>query len=55
VIRLSDGRKFPIPHQDYIAVGRNFLVVINDDDSPVKIDPLHVVSLNATRAISRKK
>jgi hypothetical protein len=50
VVRLSDGRKFAILHQDYIAVGKNLVVVIHDDDSTVKIDPLHIVSLDDLRA-----
>ena len=46
IIRLSDGRKFPIPHEDYIAIGKNLVIVIDDKDSSVKIDPLHIVSLD---------
>ena len=49
IIRLTDGRKFPIPHQDYIAIGRHLVIVIAEDDSSVKIDPLHIVSLDGTR------
>ena len=49
VIRLSDGRKFTIPHQDYIAFGKHLVIVIVDDDSSVKIDPLHIVSLDDAR------
>ena len=50
VIRLSDGRKFPIPHPDYIAVGKHLVIVIDNDDYSVKIDPLHIVSLDDIRA-----
>ena len=46
IIRLSDGRKFPIPHEDYIAIGKNLVIVIDDKDSSIKIDPLHIVSLD---------
>jgi hypothetical protein len=50
VIRLTDGRKFSIPHQDYIAIGKQLVIVIAEDDSSVKIDPLHIVSLDDVRA-----
>jgi len=40
VIRLSDGRRFPIPYQDFIAIGKHLIIVIKDDDSSVNIDPL---------------
>ena len=50
VIRLSDGRKFPIAHQDFIAIGKSLVIVLNDDDSSVKIDPLQIVSLDDVKA-----
>jgi uncharacterized protein YrrD len=49
VIRLTDGRKIPIPHQDYIAIGKHLVIVIAENDSSVKIDPLHIVSLDDVR------
>ena len=49
VIRLTDGRKFPVRHQDYIAIGKHVVSVIHDNDSTVKIDPLHIVSLDDVR------
>ena len=42
---LSDGRKLPVPHPDFVAVGRHIVVVIGQDDSVKTIDPLHLVSL----------
>jgi hypothetical protein len=54
-IRLSDGRKFPIPHQDFIAIGRNLVIVIHQDDSTTKIDPLHIVSLDDVRTRNGRK
>jgi hypothetical protein len=55
VIRLSDGRKFSIPHQDFIAVGRHKVAVIDDDGYAVTIDPLHIVSLDDVRLRNGKK
>jgi hypothetical protein len=50
LLRLSNGRRFSIPHQDFIAVGKSLVIVINENDSSVKIDPLHIVSLDDIRA-----
>jgi len=50
VIRLSDGRRFRIPHEDYIAIGKHVVSVINHDGYAVNIDPLHIVSVDDTRA-----
>jgi hypothetical protein len=42
---LSDGRKFPVPHPEFVAVGKNVVVVIGKDDQVNTLDPLHIVSL----------
>jgi hypothetical protein len=55
VIRLSDGRRFPIPHQDFIAIGKHAVAVIDDEGYVVNIDPLHIVSLDAARLKNGKK
>ncbi len=49
VIRLSDGRKFPIPHQDFIALGKHTAFVVDSDGYGVSIDPLHIVPLDDVR------
>jgi hypothetical protein len=55
IIRLSDGRKIPIPHPDFIAVGKNVLVVLDAEDHSIKIDPLHIVSLDDARLKSTRR
>ncbi|PWU13396.1 MAG: hypothetical protein C5B50_19505 [Verrucomicrobia bacterium] len=45
---LSDGRKIPVPHPEFISVGQAIVVVIGPDDVPQDIDPLHIVSLKET-------
>ncbi len=32
VIHLADGRKFAVPHPEFIAVGKNVIVVIEKND-----------------------
>ena len=49
VLHLTDGRHFAVPHPDFLAVGRNFIVVIGEDDIPRTIDPLHIVSIEEVR------
>ncbi len=44
-IYLSDGRKFTVPHPDFVAVGRGVVVVIDKQDKVNTLDPLHIVSL----------
>jgi hypothetical protein len=42
---LSDGRRFVIPHRDFIAISNKTIVVIDKDELAVSINPLHVVSV----------
>ncbi len=45
-LRLSDGRSYPIPHREFIAVGRHAVVVMDKAGFPTYIDPLHIVSVD---------
>jgi hypothetical protein len=45
-LRLTDGRRFAVPHRDFIAVSPKVVVVIGDDQLAVSINPLHIVSLD---------
>ena len=45
VLGLSDGRRFVIPHRDFIAISARTIVVIDKDELAVSINPLHVVSV----------
>jgi hypothetical protein len=48
-LRLTDGRRFDVPHRDFIALGKGvvvvIVVVIDQQDISHLIDPLHIVSL----------
>ncbi len=46
VLRLTDGRALPVPHLEFIAVGRRAMVVVDKAGDPVFIDPLQIVSLD---------
>lgn len=43
---LSDGRKLFVPNPDQIAVGKNVVAVIGDDDVSRTVDALHIVSID---------
>ena len=45
-VRLSDARRFEVPHRDFIAVGRGVIVIVDENDSSHKIDALHIVSID---------
>jgi hypothetical protein len=50
VLHLSDGRKFKIPHPEYILVGKGIVVVLREDDLAETLDPLHIVSIEDLKA-----
>jgi hypothetical protein len=41
----TDGRRFEVPHQDFVAVGKNIIVLLDETDHSTKIDALHIVSI----------
>lgn len=45
-LRLTDGRRFVVPHRDFIAVSAKVVVVIEEDELSVTINPLHIVSVD---------
>jgi hypothetical protein len=52
VVRTSYGKQFPVPHPEFVMVGR-FNVAIEDEDGAYDIiSPLHIVSI---RPASRQK
>lgn len=45
-LQLSNGKKFPVPHQDFIAVHPRMVVVIDQRGISHTINPLHIVSID---------
>ena len=45
IIHLSDGRSFVVPHPEFVAVGKNVVVVIGKNDRVNTLDPLHTTSI----------
>jgi hypothetical protein len=56
-IRLADGRKLPVRHPDFVAVGNRRAIVIGPDNSWSAVEPLLIVSLdyNGRRHTKRQK
>jgi hypothetical protein len=46
VIHTSDGRKFEVPHPEFIALGQGVVVVIGKHDRIHTIDPLHITAID---------
>jgi len=49
-VRVSDGRRFAVPHRDFIALTSRTIVIIDDKDVSHTISPLHVVSIEDSLA-----
>jgi hypothetical protein len=45
-ICLADGRRIPVRHPDFVAVGKRRIIVIQSDDSWSVVEPLLIVSLD---------
>ena len=46
-IHLSDGRSYRVPHPEFIALGRGFVVVVDEGKNvPRTIDTLHIISID---------
>jgi len=54
LIRFTDGRSFEVPHPDFIAVGRGYVVLVDQKTNRSHtIDALHIVSLDTPTAEQR--
>jgi hypothetical protein len=45
IIRTSDGKEFPVPHPEFVLIGRHNIVIEDTKGMLDIIDPLHVVSI----------
>ena len=53
VLHLSDGRKFRVPHPEFILLGRHVVVVLGKNDLVEIIDADHIVSVEDTKIAKR--
>jgi hypothetical protein len=46
LLRMNDGRVFNVPHPDYLAVSRRFVIFIDPEtDAPIWLEPILIASL----------
>jgi hypothetical protein len=48
-LRMNDGREFYIPHPEYVAVGRDVVVIVDieDEETTTWVEPLLIASMHA--------
>jgi hypothetical protein len=46
---LSDGTKIPVPHPEFVAIGRNVVLAVGENDRAFTLDPVHIVALEELR------
>jgi len=49
VIRTSDGREFPVPHPEFIAIGKSDVAVVDKSGDINILEALHVVSIKTLK------
>ncbi len=52
IVRTSDGKQFPVPHPEFVLVGRVNVAIEDEAGAFDVIDPVHIVSI---RPASRQK
>jgi hypothetical protein len=53
-LHLSDGRKFNIPHPEFILLGAGVVAILREDGLIETIDALHIVSIEDLSAPTAK-
>jgi hypothetical protein len=54
-LELSSGRRVPVPHQDFIMVGKGVVVVMGRDDSVITVDALHITAMKDLAPAPKRK
>ena len=49
-LQLSSGKRYRVPHRDFIAVHPKMVVVIDEAGLTHTISPLHIVAINEMEA-----
>jgi len=47
ILRTSDGRKYSVPHSEFIMFGKFEVAVVDRNGDIDLLDPLHIVSLKS--------
>lgn len=46
---LRDGTKIPVPHPEFLAIGKNVILAVGENDRAYTLDPVHIVALEDLR------
>ena len=49
MIRTSDGREFPVPHPEFIAIGKSDVAVVDKSGDINILEASHVVSIKTPK------
>jgi hypothetical protein len=55
VLELSSGRRVPVSHPDFIAIGKGVVVVLGKDDSVTTVDALHITAVREWPSSRKRK
>jgi hypothetical protein len=50
VLRTSDGREFPVPHPEFIAVGKSDVAVVDKSGDINVLEALHIASIKTPKS-----
>lgn len=56
-IHMADGRKFPVPHPDFLLISPRgeTVILVDDDEVPHSLSPLLIISAAPTKRRAPKK
>ena len=54
-LQLSSGKRYVVPHPEFIMVGKNVVAVMGRDDSVVTIDALDIADIEDLPSDKRRK
>jgi hypothetical protein len=49
ILYTSGGRRFRVPHPEFIAIGQGVVVVIDNNDRVHTLDALHITQIEDSR------
>jgi hypothetical protein len=55
VLELSSGKRVPVPHPDFIAIGKGVVVILGKNDSVTSADALHIVAIDDLPAARHRR
>ena len=54
-LQVSSGKRYLVPHPEFILIGRNVVAVLGKDDSVTTIDALHIAAIEDLPVSQRRK